>query len=133
MANGQHGGYRRPQSPAPVSGVGRNARRTDGGPAKAIPPGGDYGDRKQLEEVVSAAGPAARQQAAAGGGSGQPAGAPMRRPDVFAPTGRPNEPITSGVDAGAGPGDLPDDELDVLFAIQQEFPHPALARLLDAR
>lgn len=128
MANG-HGGYRRPTNPAPVSGPGRLSRRTDGGPQ--VPPGGDYGDRKQLEQVQAAG------QAAANSGGGpqqQPsAGGPPASVDVFAPTRSPGEPITAGVPVGDGDNGLPDDGLDLLHALAQRFPHPHLTRLVEQR
>lgn len=98
MANG-HGGYRRPSNPAPVSGPGRLSRRTDGQPIMEAP-GGDYGDRKELTELQQAAplssGPAAPQGGPSIDLSGVvPLGAPSMQPDV---------PVTSGADAGAGPG-----------------------------
>ena len=52
-----HGGYRKPARPAPASGPGRLSKRTDGGPAQKmrVAPGGDYGDRQQMEQLQSAA------------------------------------------------------------------------------
>lgn len=134
MATNQHGGYRRPSSPAPVSGPGRLSRRTDGGASNPIPPGGDYGDRQQLEDVQSAGAGAA---AARGGGqAGPPAGgggAPPRPVDVFEPTRMPEQPITSGVPVGPGDSGMPDDGLDLLAAIAQQFPHPHITRLIERR
>jgi hypothetical protein len=52
-----------------------------------------YGDRKATEQLMSAA-PMARQQQ-------------VSKPsitDLFAPTQRPNEPVTSGNPLGEGPG-----------------------------
>ena len=89
------GGYREPSNPAPVSGPGALSQRTDGGPtqgAKYIS-GLPYG---QGQETYS-------NQVAA-----PMAGNPMATVDMptelFAKTTRPNEPITSGVNIGAGPG-----------------------------
>lgn len=98
MANG-HGGYRRPSNPAPVSGPGKLSRRTDGQPIMEAP-GGDYGDRQELTQLQQAAplasGPAAPQAAPGIDLSGVvPLGVPSGQPDV---------PVTSGADAGAGPG-----------------------------
>jgi hypothetical protein len=98
MANG-HGGYRQPNNPAPVSGPGALSKRTDGGAIDGMtqPPkymaGLGYGE---------------------GGNMPQQTAAPMQGNDVPAmpapaislsePTMRPEEPITSGINMGEGPG-----------------------------
>ena len=102
MANGQ-GGYRQPTNPAPVSGPGALSQRTDGGaidgmqkPATQAPmymPGLGYG--KGGENM-------ANQQAAPLAGT--PTQPPAPAIPLSAPTMRPNEPITAGVDFGPGPG-----------------------------
>lgn len=97
------GGYQKPSNPAPVSGPGKLSRRTDGGPTQApklIPSGGKYGERKALAE---------QQAAAPMAGNPIP---PMAAPKVaapvtpvtnlFAPTERPDEPVTAGAPVGAG-------------------------------
>lgn len=97
----QQGGYRKPENPAPSSGPGALSQRTDGGPgqgAKYIP-GLPYG---QGQETYN-------QQTAAPMSAGTPMpsapSTPMEMPSPLnAPTARPNEPITSGIDLGAGPG-----------------------------
>ena len=103
---GQQGGYRQPSNPAPVSGPGALSQRTDGGakdgmqPATQAPkymPGLGYG--KGGEQMK-------QQQAAPLAGNPMPA---MPAPTVqavplSAPTQRPNEPITAGIDRGPGPG-----------------------------
>lgn len=99
----QHGGYRAPAGPAPVSGPGSLARRTDGGPGQPIRrlPNAGYGESQAFEELQRAA-PLA---SAASGGGGQPV--PIDRSGIVplgAPSGRPNEPVTAGAAAGAGPG-----------------------------
>lgn len=96
------GGYRKPENPAPSSGPGALSQRTDGGPAQGAKyiPGLPYG---QGQETYA-------QQTAApmSGGSPMPSApeaAAMAMPSpLMAPTGRPNEPITSGIDLGAGAG-----------------------------
>lgn len=94
MANG-HGGYRKPSNPAPVSGPGAMSKRTDGGPVDGQPVqsvgGFEYGGRQEFEELQGAAPMAAA------------APLPKATP-IFAPTERPDEPITSGVPVGPGPG-----------------------------
>lgn len=100
------GGYRKPNNPAPVSGPGALSRRTDGGPvqgAKEMAAGGKYGERKALMEL---------QQGAPMQGNPTPSVptptvAAPRQPltNLFAPTERPEEPITAG--APVGPGRTP--------------------------
>ena len=91
----QQGGYRKPSNPAPVSGPGALSQRTDGGgtqPATYVP-GLPYG---QGQETYS------NQVAAPMAGNPIPK---MEMPTpLLAPTSRPNEPITAGIDRGAGPG-----------------------------
>lgn len=91
----QQGGYRKPNNPAPVSGPGSLSQRTDGSPTQPATyiPGLPYG---QGQETYS------NQVAAPMAGNPIPQ---MEMPTpLFAPTARPNEPITSGVDIGDGPG-----------------------------
>lgn len=91
------GGYQAPRNPAPASGPGRLARRTDGGPAQKQTAGEytnlPYGENAALQS--------------------QQRGAPMRQADpvptasvvgLDQPSQRPGEPVTSGVDIGPGPG-----------------------------
>ena len=107
MADGR-GGYRQPANPAPVSGPGSLSARTDGGPGDPQPlrslPNAQYGESAAfveqqrgapLEQVTprdSAAGPAAITGPAAG------------LTPLDAPSSMPDEPITAGIDRGAGPG-----------------------------
>ena len=89
------GGYRKPSNPAPISGPGSLSQRTDGGgtqPATYIP-GLPYG---QGQETYS------NQVAAPMAGNPIPK---MEMPTpLMAPTSRPSEPITAGIDRGDGPG-----------------------------
>ena len=107
---GPNGGYRRPTSPAPVSGPGQLSQRTDGGPqqVQANMSGMPYGENAEFNTMQSmapmSASPSAksprasaRQAKSAGGG--------MSATPLFAPTQRPDEPITAG--APFGPGDGP--------------------------
>ena len=93
MAEG-HGGYRRPNQPAPVSGPGALSQRTDGGPTQAamLPSGGAYGERKEMAELQGGA-------PMAGGGAAAPAPMPTRDmlTPLDAPTARPNEDIRAGL------------------------------------
>lgn len=95
MANGQHGGYRKPSNPAPVSGPGALSRRTDGGPTQPVrvAPGGEYGSRQEMEAIQGAA------DMQGGGGSTPPPAIPLG-----AASQSPEEPLTAGADAGAGLG-----------------------------
>lgn len=104
----QHGGYRKPTNPAPVSGPGALARRTDGGPAQVLSAAPDqgYGDMTQQMNdqriaPMGGATPLPSVPAAEAGGQGMPAysGGPFD-----APSNRPNEPVTHGVPIGPGAG-----------------------------
>lgn len=90
------GGYREPSNPAPVSGPGALSQRTDGNPtqgAKYIS-GMPYGQGQQTYSNQVAAPMAGNPfQGMLGGIT-----------PITAPTERPNEPITSGMSFGAGPG-----------------------------
>lgn len=98
------GGYRQPANPAPVSGPGALSQRTDGGPTEGMQSpstqparyisGLPYGQGKETYD---------QQTAAPMQGTDIPS---MPEPVVplSAPTQRPSEPITSGIDMGAGPG-----------------------------
>jgi hypothetical protein len=113
MANG-HGGPRTPAKPAPVSGPGALSKRTDGGPGHptqvlSAAPDQAYGEKKaqmdaqRLAPMGAATPPPPTpqpQSAPQGGGGGampQYSGAPLN-----APSQRPSEPVTTGVDVGPG-------------------------------
>lgn len=96
------GGYRKPANPAPVSGPGALSRRTDGKqPVMNIGAGGNYGDAKDFREIQGGA--TMQQQAAP---RPQTPTVPKVTP-LFAPTERPDEPITSGMPFGEGPNTIP--------------------------
>jgi hypothetical protein len=104
------GGYRRPANPAAVSGPGSLSRRTDGGPiqaAKEIPGGGKYGERKDLAELQSGAAMQGNPTPNVPSPT-VPAAPPQQLTNLFAPTERPDEPITAG--APFGPGLTPPQE-----------------------
>ncbi len=93
------GGYRKPDMPAPTSGPGALSQRTDGGPAQGAKyiPGMPYGEGRSTYDQQTAAPMAAAAPA--------PTAAPIELPTpLMAPTSRPDEPITSGINMGAGPG-----------------------------
>lgn len=91
MADG-HGGYRRPEHPAPVSGPGALSKRTDGRQPTMDLPNAKYGENAAFRDA---------QQAAPMSETG---------PDLSqivpldAPTQRPQEPITAGLSGGPGAG-----------------------------
>jgi hypothetical protein len=104
MAEG-HGGMRRPSNPAPVSGPGAMSRRTDGQGARYIA-GGEYGEGQEMMDLQTSAPMAKspevrprRRAAAPPAVEMGPAPTPL-----FAPTERPDEPITAGAPFGPGPG-----------------------------
>jgi hypothetical protein len=85
-----------------VSGPGKFSVRTD------LPASQNYGDRKAMAEQIAGA-PTARTPDVRGLPTGQVQAAAQAAPqapvtDLYAPTQRPNEPITSGVAVGPGPG-----------------------------
>lgn len=101
MANG-HGGYRRPNNPAPVSGPGALSKRTDGRQPVRDLPDARYGENAAFRAAQQAA-PMSQGQAGA-------PGAPSLMPDLSgivpmgAPTQRPDEPLTAGLSGGLGAG-----------------------------
>lgn len=131
-----------------VSGVGKGARRTDLDRAAKIQrqakiqnaPGGAYGQRAELQGLASGA-PMA-QAAPVPAGESMPMGGTPQVPTVgiFEPTRRPNEPITAGVDVGAGPGsealmtpvDAPDQLATFARAMYMTNPTPQLRRIVEA-
>ena len=91
------GGYRKPGTPAPVSGPGALSKRTDGRVAEGFA----YGMNKQINEQAAGA-PMAKVATAAA----RPMNVAPELPPVtplFAESG-PEDVITSGVDFGPGPG-----------------------------
>lgn len=108
MADG-HGGYRKPEKPAAVSGPGKYSARTDGQPGaqpiRALPDAG-YGEQADYTGLQQAAPLASSQgmpapQAPQGGGAGQPGPTPV---PLSAPEQNPGVPITHGLDVGPGAG-----------------------------
>jgi len=92
------GGYRQPNNPAPVSGPGALSARTDGGATEGMAQpqqqytGFGYGENSNINNIQ---------------GQATMAGSPFPIADIVplgAPTERPNEPITSGINQGEGPG-----------------------------
>lgn len=128
------GGYQKPSNPAPVSGVGAGARRTDGGPSQPVRPipGGDYGSRKASVELqqgapMAAAAPTPTHQRAPGASA-----PPLGAPDPFGPTRRPGEPVTAG--AMLGPGRTPggaESSIDRLRGVYSRFPYEGLRDIIE--
>ena len=105
------GGYRKPANPAPVSGPGSLSRRTDGKQPVMNMAGGKYGEKKQLREMQQGA-PMSQQ-------ASTPAAPKVT--EMFAPTQRPDEPITAGMPFGEGANTLP---------VNNSFSRPTLAQTL---
>ena len=109
-----------------ASGPGKYAKRLDRMPANF------YGDQKQTAEIASGAPiastpdvrplPASDIKEAATTKAGLAAATPL-----YAPTERPNEPITAGIDFGPGPGS---DALMMKSAYAQSKLSDTLAQML---
>lgn len=110
----EHGGYRKPAHPAPVSGPGAHSKRTDGSPgskqAISTMPGQGYGqagqDRAAQQAVrMGGATPLPHPAQVPDQQQGQmPTSPPYGGGDFGAPSSRPDEPVTAGAPVGAGPG-----------------------------
>jgi hypothetical protein len=139
------GGYRKPNDPAPVSGPGKFSKRTDGQPKKVESldsPDMQYGDRQMIEAAQSAA----PLRGAAGGGTGRRlqgeamggGGLPSFMFDME--SANPGEPVTTGLDRGAGAGpevldaaQAPDDIREVVLDfLATEFQNPTAMKHLSA-
>jgi hypothetical protein len=79
------------------SGPGKFSSRTD------LPPSKEYGERKQMEEIQSGA-PRSRTRGAADPKLGRPANPMSDITPLYAPSQKPDEPITAGISRGEGPG-----------------------------
>ena len=102
----QQGGYRRPSNPAPVSGPGALSRRTDGQGARYMA-GGGYGEGQEMMDLQTSA-PMSKApeqpRPSRARGTGQAMQETPRPTPLFAPSERPDEPITAGAPFGPGPG-----------------------------
>jgi hypothetical protein len=137
------GGYQRPAAPAPVSGPGRLARRTDGGPAQPVRelPNANYGEAAEFRGLQQAS-PLPRTAAVPSASSGGAAAVGGGGPSVIpfdAESQNPDQPVTAGAPLGAGPGlaelGLPDPNDDLrarLWAAYQMFPTEDLRELLES-
>jgi hypothetical protein len=106
----QQGGYRKPATPAMVSGPGAFSQRTDGQPgttekqAARYIGGGEWGTNKAFnEDVVGAVPMAAAAGVPTAGSPAMPAMPPMPM-DLLAGSEFPDEPLTTGVSIGDGAG-----------------------------
>ena len=102
----QQGGYRRPSSPAPVSGPGALSRRTDGQGARYMA-GGEYGEGQEMMDLQTSAPMSkapAQPRPSRSRSARQAVDEAMQVTPLFAPTERPDEPITAGAPFGPGPG-----------------------------
>lgn len=95
-----HGGYRAPADPAPVSGPGALSQRTDGKQPLARIPNAGYGEQKAYQEQQQGA-PLAESNPAAAAGQ---AGPNINVVPFGDATQMPATPVTDGADAGAGMG-----------------------------
>lgn len=140
----QHGGKRTPRNPAPVSGPGRMSRRTDGGPQQTTVPmtGMGYGENADFNEMQSGAPLAAAPTVSTTRTRNMsPTGQRAAATPLFAPTQRPDEPITAGMPFGPGPGPTPYPTpvptsarpklSDTLTKIASTTGDPSVTRLLD--
>jgi hypothetical protein len=94
------GGYRKPGTPAPVSGPGALSKRTDG----RIAEGYAYGMNKQINEQAAAA-PMAKAPRPVPGAQAMNVAPPQTQvTPLSAPTMNPDESVMSGINMGAGPG-----------------------------
>lgn len=131
----EHGGYRKPGKPAAVSGPGALSQRTDTGPqAKRNLPDAAYGEQAEFQAAQSGApmqGSGSAGQAGPMGGGPAQGGTPIDVVPFGAPSTRPEEPVTAGAPAGAGPGPSalglidPAEQLsaDDIKAIQDALPY----------
>jgi hypothetical protein len=121
MAEGR-GGYRKPNSPAPVSGPGQLSRRTDGGPQQTTQPmtGMGYGENAEFTEMQSSAPLAAAPSVSnTRARNPRPTGQGAAAVPLFSPTGFPEEPITAGADFG--PGESASSETMFQQSLKQDF------------
>lgn len=96
------GGPRQPTNPAPTSGPGALSQRTDGTQPTMDMPNAAYGENKEFRQAQQGAPMPQQQQGAAPDDSQQ--GSPVDVMPMNAPSARPEQPVTAGIDSGAGPG-----------------------------
>jgi hypothetical protein len=79
------------------SGPGKFSARTDMAPSK------EYGERKQMQEIIGGA-DTATTRGAADPKLGRPSNPLSDVTPLLAPSQRPDEPVTAGIARGDGPG-----------------------------
>lgn len=97
---------------APISGVGKNAKRTDRGMVQKIQrnakienaSGGAYGERKDMKSLASAESTGKTASAVSAGGDVVTAGTPVATVNAFAP-GTQGVPLSNGAKGGPGVDD----------------------------
>lgn len=111
MANGQHGGYREPSKPAPASGPGRYAKRTDGGPVQKLRKmtGGSYGEGQAMDELQRGAPMGGTRPASAAQAGPMPLD-PSGLTPLDAPTGQPDVGLLDNLTEFQQPPPAIDDE-----------------------
>lgn len=110
----EHGGYRMPSNPAPVSGPGKFSGRTDGQTARALPDAG-YGEQAEFQEMQGGA-PMSDTSGVPAPDGGLMAGAPPLPTRFDAPTEMPDTSVTTPFEMGGGDG------LDSLGRAKQYLP-----------
>lgn len=131
MARG--GNKTTPANPAPVSGPGKLARRTDGGAGSKtqpirVAPGQQYGAGVASEAQQQAAPLPVANQGGSAGPVSSPGAPPLPTPGVFGATQRPGEsPLAGAMSGGQAVAQDVDAFLNILYS---QFPHPAIAQLL---
>lgn len=123
-----------PRQPAPVSGPGALARRTDGGPGSArqplrTPTGLEHGEagallEQQRQSPLAAAAAPPGPSPAAGIAQG------LGPPPAFGPTQRPLESPLAGLNLLGQPSVTPDDPDALTRDLYALYPHPDIGRLL---
>lgn len=130
------GGYQAPASPAAYSPPGAFSQRTDSAPLIPPAPAGlEYGGRQAVNDqrqAIRAAAPTDSPAPQASSPPGRPA-APMA--SLFAPTDRPDEPVTAGLlpdlTRGRGAPDSTDDLVMQLQAIYAHAPNRHIREVLE--
>lgn len=134
------GGLQRPAAPAPVSGPGRLARRTDGGPAQPVRelPNAQYGEAAEFRTLQQSA-PLSRAAAAPSAAQAGGVAAGPALTGFGADSAYPDQPVTAGAALGAGPtpdqlglADPNDDLRARLWAAYQAYPTEDLRELLES-
>ena len=110
MANG-HGGRREPARPAPASGPGRYAKRTDGGAVQKLRDieGGSYGEGRAMDELQRAAPMGGTAPASAAQAGPMPVD-PSGLTPLDAPTGQPDVGLLDNLGQMQGQASAMDDQ-----------------------